>query len=387
MIVGYDVSQTAPGHAGCGAFAAALLRALVVGLEDARFLLYPVFGTDFWEPRVDETLQPCADGRAVRVVAARSHLEAKQLFAAPLGDLEQRLGSPALLHSNNFFCPRGLLRARLVYTLYDLIALDQPEWLTEENRAVCSHGLVEASLSADTVLAISRASRERFLALFPHYPAGRVRVVEPASRFDAGQADGPAPAGLTPGDFWLWVGRYEPRKNLKRLLSAYARLVAQRPATGPLVLCAADGCEQAEAVRAIEAAGLLGRVRRLGRVSDAELCWLYRNCRALLYPSLVEGYGLPVVEAMSLGGPVLTSSVSSLPEAAAGAALLVDPRDEDALSAGLRRLQDERELRERLSLLGRERAARRTWRHVAGEVGQLYRATLLQPPLSLPLRS
>ena len=381
------MSQTAPGHAGCGVFAAALLRALVGVLPDARFLLYPVFGTDFWEPRVELTLHPGGNGNVARVIAAESHLGAKQLFGPPLPDLEERLGSPSLVHSNNFFCPRGLRRARLVYTLYDTIALDYPEWLAEDNRAVCSQGLVEASLRADALLAISRASRERFLALFPHYPPERVQVVEPASRFDPRQGAGQPIHGLAPG-FWLWVGPYEPRKNLARVLAAHARLLELRPDAGPLVLCAEEDSGQAEqARRSIERLSLNGHVRRLGRVSDRELAWLYANCRALLYPSLVEGYGLPVVEAMSLGAPVVTSSISSLPEAAGGAALLVDPTNEAALSAALLRLHDEPELRERLTALGRERVARRSWEHVARQVGELYRETLARPALELPLRS
>src|SRR5439155_15233530 len=188
---------------------------------------------------------------------------------------EDRLGRPDIVHSNNFFCPRHLRRARLVYTLYDLSFLENPEWTTEANRTGCFEGVFQASLHADHIVAISHFSKRHFLETFPHYPEARVTVAHLASRFcDILQVDRPEGlAGLQPSQFWLCVGTLEPRKNHARLLHAYARLKARCAGVMPLVLAGGKGWLMDDMHRLIDQLGLGGDVTFTGYIDDAALQW------------------------------------------------------------------------------------------------------------------
>jgi alpha-1,3-rhamnosyl/mannosyltransferase len=165
----------------------------------------------------------------------------------------------------------------------------------------------------------------------------------------------------------LAVGTLEPRKNLPRLIAAWTRLPEELRSAHALALVGPRGWDDEEVLAAARAAG----VRLLGRVGDAQLHALYANATAFAYPSLYEGFGLPVLEAMAAGAPVLTSLSSSLPEVAGDAALLVDPRDTAAIAAGLERLLRDAGLRERLRVAGRARAAAFSWERTARETHAL----------------
>src|SRR5262249_34366219 len=144
----------------------------------------------------------------------------------PPADLERQLGNPDIVHANNFFCPVGVKRARVVYTLHDLGFLEQPAWSTEDNWLTCFSGVFNASTNADHVIAVSEYTRRHFLSLFPHYPAERAPAAPQASRFtQLPPARRPRVlASLVPDRFWLTVGTIEPRKNYGTLLNALACL-------------------------------------------------------------------------------------------------------------------------------------------------------------------
>jgi glycosyltransferase involved in cell wall biosynthesis len=379
--IGFDVSQTGRGKAGCGFFADSLVQAL--GALDAphEYVLYPAFGAGWWDPDHATRTRRLARPNVRRGPEGMSHEANVAFWRRPPADFEARLGRPDVVHSNNYFCPRGLAHARLVYTLYDLVPLDHPHLLTEANRLVCFEGLFEAGLRADLLLAISRHTRERYLAHFPHVPPDRVRVVHPASRFAGGPlvASGGAPPGLRPGAFWLSVGTLEPRKNLRRLLSAFARLVAAGGTGRTLVLAGGRGWMEDGLEAFVAERGIADRVRVLGYVEDDTLRWLYAHCFAFAYPSLAEGFGLPVLEAMGLGAAVVTSDRSSLPEVAADAAVLVDPEDESALSAALGRLESEPGLRDALRARALERARAFSWDAAARATLALYEEAVARP--------
>ena len=384
MRIGFDVSQTGAGKAGCGFFADSLVQALAAIDRANEYVLYPAFGTGWWDPDHARTTRRIAQPNFRRGPEGMSHAASLAFWRQPAADQEARLGAPDVVHANNYFCPRGLAHARTVYTLYDLVPLDHPELLTEANRLVCFDGLFEASLRADLLLAISEHSRARFLAHFPHVPPERVRVVHPSSRFEdarAARAEA-APAGLAPGGFFLSVGTLEPRKNLRRLLAAFARVTAEGATALPLVLAGGRGWLEDGLEAYVSSLGLDGRVRVLGYVDDETLRWLYANCFAFAYPSLVEGFGLPVLEAMGLGAAVVTSDRSSLPEVAGDAALAVDPTDEDALAAALRRLSAEAGLRDALRARAVTRARAFSWTGAARQTLALYEDALALPPRS-----
>jgi glycosyltransferase involved in cell wall biosynthesis len=168
------------------------------------------------------------------------------------------------------------------------------------------------------------------------------------------------------------VGTLEPRKNLAIALRAFARMAAEVPGQRFLLVGQRGWkCDDvfAEAARP----GLAGRVRFLDYVPEEDLPLLYTHATALVYPSLYEGFGFPVVEAMACGAPVLTSRSSSLAEIGEGAALIVDPRDETEMADALRRLATDAALRDDLRVRGRQRARAYSWERTARETVAAYR--------------
>ena len=363
MRIGFDVSQTGRSKAGCGFYADGLIGALAAAGDGTEYILYPAFGDLFWDPECATATFRCGQKRFSSLAAPPNFEESQRFWRNPAGDFEARIGSPDIVHSNNFFCPRGLTRARLIYTLYDLSFLEEPSWTTEANRVGCFQGMFQASLGADWVVAISDYSRRHFLATFPHYPAERIALIYPASRFTADAAAPPRPARfahLPPEGFWLSVGTIEPRKNQRRLLEAYR--LTKSPL--PLVLAGGKGWLMDEFAAE--------DVLLTGYVSDEELEWLYRNCFAFLYPSLFEGFGMPVLEALTLGAPVICSNTTSLPEVAGEAGILVDPLDAQAIAGAMKRLASGEISREGLKRAGVEQARRFSWKESGRKLRAVY---------------
>ena len=159
--------------------------------------------------------------------------------------------------------------------------------------------------------------------------------------------------------FVLNVGTIEPRKNLTRLIEAYAR--APRRKEFDLVIAGGPGWMYDDIYHAPEKFGVSERVRFLGFVPDETLPALYSLCTCFVYPSLYEGFGLPVLEALACGAPVVTSKTSSLPEVAGAAAVLIDPRDTEDLAAALARVLEDGSLRTELAQRGLKQARRFSW--------------------------
>ncbi len=382
MHIGFDISQTGSGKAGCGFFAHQLARVLPALGAAHRWTLYPSFG-DFWfDPRMALARAPAGGRMGPRHVSREG---AASFWNA--ADVERRLGSPDVVHANNFWCPVAMERTRVVYTCYDLGFLVEPGWTTEANRAGCWEGVFRASLAADWVVAISAATRTHFLATFPHYPADRVRVIHPASRF-AADAPRRRPAclgAIAPGGDFLNVGTIEPRKNQHRLAEAYARYLVLGGEALPLVLAGGKGWLMEGFREHLRALDIERHVVMTGYVEDDELAWLYANCRANLYPSRFEGFGLPVLEAMQAGAPSIVSSAASLPEVAGDAALLVAPEDVEGWAQAMLRVTRDAPLRERLESAGLARAGRFRAEDSADALLALYSEAVASPKLSATL--
>jgi glycosyltransferase involved in cell wall biosynthesis len=382
MKIGFDVSQTGAAKAGCGYFADGLIREFAAADRTNEYILYPAIGDIFWDPECAATFD-CHDPNFRRLRIPRDFEESRRFWRNPDENFERKLGSPDVLHANSFYCPQGLKDARLVYTLYDLSFLHEPLWSTEENRAGCFQGVFRASVTADSFLAISRFTKKHFLSTFPHVSADRIEVIYPASRFD-GRAAGPRPErfrDLQPGGFWLTVGTFEPRKNYHRLLDAY-RIHRAAKASLPMVLAGGKGWLSDDFDTRLEGLEPGRDVFLPGYVSDSDLAWLFENCFAFIYPSLFEGFGMPVLEALGFGSPVLCSQTSSLPEVAGEAAIYFDPLQPESIAQAMSRMLNGEVNRERMIQAARRRANEFSWTRSAASVHELYEHVVRLPKIA-----
>ena len=260
-----------------------------------------------------------------------------------------------------------------VVTVHDLSTLRDP--LHHPPLRVARLGLIAyAARRARAVITPSRTTARDVVRAFG-VPAGRVIAVHHAvvRTLEPGERPGDAAVlrrhGVTPGAYLLATGGLDARKNTARLAAAIAHLRGTA-ADMPLVIAGPEGWRSAAIRAAIERGPAADRIRLAGFVPDDELEALLRNAAAFVFVSLHEGFGLPILDAMSAGVPVVTSSVSAMPEVAGGAAVLVDPRDPGAICRGIEAALGER--RDRLVALGRARVASRTWADVADEMLDIY---------------
>ena len=294
-----------------------------------------------------------------------------------IGRVRRRLGIPASLealvgpvdvfHATNYLLTRPVQRAKRVVSIHDLTLILFPEWHPAKRLRHMRAGLRASAEAADRIIAVSRATKDdivKHLAVDPErvavVPEGVDSSCRPLPRAEVEAAL--APLGLAYGAYLLFLGTIEPRKNIGRLLDAAMQAGAD---VGPLVLAGADGWGNDELRPRIADLTRQGRVRALGYVPETLRPPLLGGARAFLYPSLYEGFGLPLLEAMACGTPVVTSDVSSLPEVVGDAALLIDPLDVDGLAGTIRRLWDDEALRSDLRARGLARAREFSWERTA----------------------
>lgn len=246
------------------------------------------------------------------------------------------------------------LRVPTVLVVNDLVAFARRYEPHRATSLIERTTLPLAIRRADVITTISRATADDLIARFPRAREKTAVVLLAADeRFFA-----PGPAHRRERPYVLAVGTLEPRKNLPRLIEAFAALPTELRDGHELVLVGGSGWQDDDTLAAI---GRHSFVSTTGHVDDDLLPQIYRGATLFAYPSLYEGFGLPVVEAMAAGVPVLTSDVSSLPEVAGEAAVYVDPRDVRSITDGLARALGDAELRARLARAGRERAASFSW--------------------------
>jgi glycosyltransferase involved in cell wall biosynthesis len=292
-------------------------------------------------------------------------------FVAPALALRDRL---AVLHSQ--YLTPAVSFVPDVVTIHDILFETHPE-LFEGAFSGRSIALIRRSARrAAVVLTVSEFSRA---ALVERYGLSPEKVLVTPNGVDRGAF---RPMGTVPGGvreryrldqpFVLSVGRIEPRKNLPRLIRAFARVRERLEAGIQLVIAGQEDFRSREVFQEAERQKD-GVVRFLGPVPNPDLPALYNLAEALLYPSLAEGFGIPVLEAMACGTPVLSSPRGALPEVGAEAVLSVEPEDEEAIARGIERILTDTELRKRLSTAGPLRAERFDWNESARSTLQAYR--------------
>lgn len=227
---------------------------------------------------------------------------------------------------------------------------------------------------ADHIITISEASKRDIVRLY-RVPEEKVTVTLLAADRRFGQIDTSSPEEGNGRPYILNVGTLEPRKNLSCLINAYAS-ARRKGLPHRLVITGASGWGGSPLARLVDKLDLHTDITFTGFIGDGELPGLYAGADFFAYPSLYEGFGLPVLEAMASGTPVITSNVSSLPEVAGDAALLVDPHSVEDISAAMLKLGSDGELRSAMRDRGRVQAARFSWERTAQETWDLYEKVL-----------
>jgi alpha-1,3-rhamnosyl/mannosyltransferase len=268
-----------------------------------------------------------------------------------------------------------------VITIHDLSPLRFPETHPPARVRNIQEYLPRAAERADKIIVDSEFVKREVVEVLRVDPA-RIRAIHlgVSAEYQPRTPDQTAPRlatyDLRPGRYMLAVGTLEPRKNLLHGIEAHARLPEALRKRYPLVIAGAKGWLTEELEKRIGDAQRRGEVRWLGYVPAGDLPFLYSGARLLIYPSLYEGFGLPVLEAMASGVPVITSNRASLPEVAGDAGIMLEPDDSDALRDAMRGLiDDETESRRRIAL-GLQQAGRFSWTACARDTLAVYREVM-----------
>jgi len=352
------------------------MKKLTIGIDASRAAIARATGTERYSLRIlTELLDQGADYRI------RLYLNQRQTLNLPQrADTEQRpipfprlwthlrLSAELVAHPVDvLFVPAHVVPplhpAATVVTIHDLGYLAEPQAHTDLSRRYLDWSTRWSVRAARKVIAISEATKSDLIEHY-HVPPERISVVyhgideqfrpaEPNEVMRVRHTIG------TPGRYILFVGTLHPRKNLVRLVVAFEEIADADPEVS-LVLAGGRGWKMYEIDRAIASSRHRRRIVLPGRIPDSDLPALYSGASALALPSLYEGFGLPALEAMACGTPVLVSDRGSLPEIVANAAIVVDALDSAAINAGLRQVLDPA-IRQHLVKLGKQRAAQFRW--------------------------
>jgi glycosyltransferase involved in cell wall biosynthesis len=364
LVIGIDFRPALSRATGVGRYFQGLVSGLQKIDRENRYLL---FSSSFKERPGDEPRPPnfqIVDRRVpVRVLNALWHrLQFPSLDWLARSELDiTHSPTPLVIPSR---------RARTVVTVHDLFFLDHPEATDREIRRDYAE-LVRAHVrKADAIVANSRTTADD-VARRLGVPPERLHVVH--AGIDVRFLDAPASRNGDGTPYLLAVASEEPRKNLITLLEALA-ILKRRGFDGCLRIAGGPGLDTPRIVEAVARLGLEREVSRLGYVDASELFFLYRNARAFVSPSLWEGFGLPLLEAMATSTPLVASDIPVHREVAQDAAIFVPPRDPEALAQAIERVWREERLRSHLEARGHERVRAFSWTSSAQKALDLYRS-------------
>ncbi len=388
MRIGIDVTSAVTQSAGIGRYTRELVRALFALNAPHTYTLF--YAT---EKRVARPIDPLPAQARLRRLPFHDKWLARvwHKWRIPL-PVEWVTGSLNLFHSPDFTLPPTRRRTRTLLTVHDLSFVRDPESAVPSLRRYLNRAVPRSVARADRVLADSQATKADLVELFGA-PPDKIDVL--LSGVDARFRPIRDPAALAAvrarydlggGPLVLAVGTIQPRKNYVRLIQAFAQVIGQWWQIGSewmgdvnLVIAGGKGWLFDAIFAEVTRLGLEGRVRFTGFVDEADLPTLYSAATVFAYPSLYEGFGLPVLEAMACGAPVIGSNASSIPEVIGDAGLLVDPLAVDAIAAGLIGLLKDASARDAYMRAGIRRAGQFTWEAAARQLLATYDVTNSMP--------
>jgi glycosyltransferase involved in cell wall biosynthesis len=369
MKIGFDVAQTCQERAGCAWYADSLVRAMVAVAPENQYTLYHQFGKII---NADTTPGTYIEHPSVSMPFWRVKPDISRTMWQQIGISKALPGNPEIVQSNSFQVIETA-GAKLVFVVYDVSFWACPEFTTEVNRLSCQRGVLEALRRADGFIFISESAKEEFEKVLPGWlerndkPAIAIPL---ASRLQ--------PRNGQKGDerFWLAVGSMEPRKNYTALFSAIDMYWKRSKQPVLAYIVAPTGWKNEQLKRKANELEARGQIRRLGQLDEESLASLYEEALALLFPSWYEGFGLPVLEAMQCGCPVVCSDRTSLPEIAGDAACYIDPENPESICNAMLALEENAAVRHKYREVGLRRASHFSWHRTAIANLEFYRRVL-----------
>ncbi|MDT7521975.1 glycosyltransferase family 1 protein [Rhodoferax sp. TBRC 17198] len=362
MRIGVDARLLSLPLTGIGRYTVEMLHALQ--LKDAEWRLYspmPPLCINTWNEKTC-LRYGVADSRIARMIWSQTSLPKW----ASDDELDVFWGAT---HRLPFALPKHVAR---VVTIHDLVWRHAPQTMRFISRIMDARLMPQAIQMADVVVAVSQSTANDIEAEFP-FARGKVRVVLlGAKKLARSQAWESLAKWSIKLPYLLAVGTLEPRKNLVRLLHAFAAIPEALRITHQLVLVGGKGWGGVSLPDVVEELGLSQHVVICGYVSDEELTTLYTHALCLAMPSLYEGFGLPLVEAMSCGTPVIASTTSSMPEVVGPAGFLVDPNDVDSIRTGICQVLDPKFDKTSWAEIAKHQASKFTWDRAADQTMQVF---------------
>ena len=375
MKIGIDISRTVEESTGVGYYAKNLVHALAAIDPGDEYLLYGIF-CDCYPKNWKKADVPKARNFSLhqRWYPSRYVMRQWMNFAKKRNQL---LGGVDVLHSTAFTMPL-VSRVKVIVTIHDLSFFHYPQHHTDANYRFVNRNVHLAARRADLIIADS-VSTKRDIQRFLHVPDKKIEVVYLASgeSFSARRSSEDIERVKNKykirKPYFLAVGSIEPRKNLARALVAFKALIEMGRVDYQCIIVGGQGWKNEAFYALLRKLDIDEHLVFTGYVPEEDLPLLYQGAGVFLYPSVYEGFGLPVLEAMSSGVPVITSKTSSLPEVAGDAALLVNPLDIFELYEAMEALATKPQLRKELALKGLEQSKKFSWEKTAQKTLEIYK--------------
>lgn len=392
MKIGIDISRYIDKSGGVGIYAANLLKFLLKIDADNKYIGYSFFYDCFpdgWNKKESAgifsdyyTSPNIYTNFSLNKIDWSTNTIKKSWSRASIEGKEKLLGDVDVIHSTAYIVPE-LLRAKLVVTIHDLSFMLFPDFHTEENKTLLMKNLIYINSRPDKIICDSKQTKKDLIRFF-HVPEEKIKVIylgvdhvfsdhisEEKKDIILAKHD------LIGLDYILTVASIEPRKNFERIIKVFAEIVKDRKYNNLFLVCAGGAGWKNETIYSlVREKGLEEKVKFLGFVEETDLPVIYNRAKFFMYPSVYEGFGLPVLEAMASRVPVLTSNVSSLPEVAGDAAIMVDPYNEKEIYRASINLLENEKLRKELQAKGVERSNLFTWENTAFQTLEVYKEVL-----------
>lgn len=374
MEIGIDISLAIGQRAGVGQYSFNLVKELAKLDQRNQYTLFPFF-THIYDPNFKKFDFPRGDNFKMKFEnLSEEWVEA--LWRRSWIPKYKFLDGLDLFHSTTFCIPEGFNK-RVISTIYDISFKTHSEFHTPGNIKHCDKGTKQAVEKADTIIAISEHTKrdlieyyscpaEKIVVIYLGYDE-RFQQIEDRRKKDQINAE----YGLT-RPFIFNVGSIEPRKNLIGLIRAYASLGKKYHQNFDLVISGGQGWLNTEIYKEVEKLKMSDSVKFIGYVDDEDLPYLYNSAEVFAYPSFYEGFGLPILEAMACGCPVITSNVSSMPEVGGHAVSYIDPKDTETIKKALESVLGDKKKQSNMTRNGLEQAKKFSWTKCAQKTFKIY---------------